>query len=87
MRWEKEDGRQKMEDKRWRWETGDEIYKTGRETGDEIHKTVDCGQDSGTGDRKPETGDGTVDRKQDGRQDSGTGDSRLCTKVGLGDGG
>ena len=55
-------------------ETENRRQEMGRLTGDR------------TGDRRGETGNRTGETRQ-GRQDSGTGDSRLCTKMGLGDGG
>ena len=74
--------------------TGDEIHETGRETVDRtvVPETENRRQEMGwltgdrTGDRRGETGNRTGETRQ-GRQDSGTGDSRLCTKMGLGDGG
>ena len=62
---------------------GDRRQKTG--TGDEIHETgwetVDRTVVPKTENRRQEIGRLTGDRRQD------RGDSRLCTKMGLGDGG
>ena len=101
-RWETEDGRQEMGDRRCetgdaRQETRNRRHETGdgtqrrRETEDEILET---GQDTvdrtvvlETENRRQEMGWLTGDKTGDRRQDIGTGDSRLCTKMGLGDGG
>ena len=89
-RWETGDGRQETRDRRQELgHRGDGRQKTG--TGDEILET---GQDTvdrtvvlETENRRQEMGRLTGDKTGDRRQDIGTGDSRLCTKMGLGDGG